>query len=417
MLSQVVILVGGLGTRLGELTATMPKPLLPVGDQPFLDHLLQEISRFGFQRVTLLAGRFGEKVASLYDGRQVYGLSIDVVIEPKPLGTGGALVYADTEQKLDDTFVLMNGDSWIDANLTEYVQQWHINKKNHPTLQTQLLLQTVPDISRFGAVTVVAGMIQRFAEKDPTAQAKKGLINAGVYILDKTLLQGLPKNTAISLEQDVFPALVKNQQVAGVMAPENSYFIDIGIPETYEQAQQSIVQQRCRPAIFFDRDGTLNEDYGYTHKFDDLIWKPEAKEAIKWANDAGYYVFVVTNQAGVARGFYEEKQVVAFFEEMQRQLSLVGAHIDDYEYCPYHEDGVIDVYRQVSDRRKPAPGMIFDLVKKWPVNLNKSVLIGDSDADMGAAAAANIPGIRYQTGSLLDIVKTFIEKEKSNANQ
>lgn len=415
MLSQVVILVGGLGTRLGELTATMPKPLLPVGDKPFLDHLIQEVSRFGFKRITLLAGRFGEKVAAIYDGQTIEGLPVDVVIEPRPMGTGGALVYAASQQKLDDAFVLMNGDSWIDANLTGYAHQWTQFKKTHPSVQAQLLLQTVPDAARFGTVEIKDGVVQRFSEKD--AQAKAGIINAGVYILDKAIVEGFSLDKPVSLEVDVLPELVKQKRVTGVLAPTGSYFIDIGIPDTYAQAQQSFIAQRYRPAIFFDRDGTLNEDYGYTHKFEDLIWKSGAKEAIRLANDAGYYVFVVTNQAGVARGFYTEEAVHHFFDAMQQQLSELGAHIDAYEYCPYHEDGSVKAYCKTSDRRKPAPGMILDLAKKWPVNMTKSVLIGDSDADIGAATAAGIRSIRYETGSLLNIVRTFIEKEKANADQ
>lgn len=415
MLSQVVILVGGLGTRLGELTATMPKPLLPVGGQPFLNHLIQEISRFGFKRITLLAGRFGQKVADLYDGQIIDGLPIDVVIEPRPMGTGGALVYAASQQKLDDTFMLMNGDSWIDANLTDYVHQWEMNKKSHPAIQAQLLLQTVSDASRFGTVAVKDGIVQRFSEKD--AQAKAGVINAGIYILDRHIVDGISADQPVSLEVDILPKLVNQKHVTGVLAPVGSYFIDIGIPDTYAQAQDSFIQQRYRPAIFFDRDGTLNEDYGYTHKFEDLIWKPEAREAIRFANDAGYYVFVVTNQAGVARGFYTEEAVHHFFDAMQQQLSAVGGHIDAYEYCPYHEDGCIKAYCKPSERRKPAPGMILDLAKRWPVDMAHSLLIGDSDADIGAATAAGIKSYRYEAGSLLDIVRTFIEKEKINADQ
>ena len=168
------------------------------------------------------------------------------------------------------------------------------------------------------------------------------------------------------------------------------------------------MRHRRRPAIFLDRDGTLNVDRGYTHKITDLSWQPDARQAIRYANDAGYYVFVVTNQAGVARGLYQESDVIAFHAEMQTQLYQIGAHIDAFEWCPFHVDGTVAAYRQDSRRRKPSPGMIEDLVAVWPVDMSRSLLIGDSPDDMKAAEAAGLVGIRYTGGSLLDLVQAQI---------
>jgi len=165
---------------------------------------------------------------------------------------------------------------------------------------------------------------------------------------------------------------------------------------------------RRRPAIFLDRDGTLNIDRGYTHRIADLVWQPEAREAVKYANDAGYYVFVVTNQAGVARGFYGEDDIAAFHAEMQTQLLAIGAHIDAFEWCPFHVDGTVEAYRKESRRRKPSPGMIEDLIDVWPVDMSRSLLIGDSTDDMKAAEAAGLVGIRYTGGSLLEQIRANI---------
>jgi D-glycero-D-manno-heptose 1,7-bisphosphate phosphatase len=107
-----------------------------------------------------------------------------------------------------------------------------------------------------------------------------------------------------------------------------------------------------RPAVFFDRDGVLNEDSGYVFDISKLTWIDGAREAIKAANDAGYFVFVVTNQPGVARGFYEETHVEALHKVMMDDLAKIGAHIDAFEYCPYHPEAVIKRYRRVSHRRK-----------------------------------------------------------------
>jgi D,D-heptose 1,7-bisphosphate phosphatase len=408
VLSQAVILVGGLGTRLGELTARTPKPLLPVAGRPFIEHLLQEISRFGFRKVTLLAGRFGDEVRATYDGQAIFGLTVDVVVEPSPMGTGGALAFAVAEARLDPEFLLMNGDSWIDMDLVRLVRNWEAARAEWPNTRAQLLLQSVPDAARYGMVTAENGLVTRFQEKSPESASRPGQINTGIYVLDRRIFADVRIDRAISLETDILPPLVADGNVISVSAPKGSYFIDIGLPDTYLRADEELLRHRRRPAIFLDRDGTLNVDRGYTHKIADLSWLPGAREAIKHANDAGYYVFVVTNQAGVARGLYGESDIVAFNAEMQSQLYEIGAHIDAFEWCPFHVDGTVAAYRQASRRRKPSPGMIEDLADVWPVDMSRSLLIGDSPEDTKAAEAAGLVGIRYTGGSLLDLVKAQI---------
>lgn len=408
MLSQAVILVGGLGTRLGELTARTPKPLLPVAGRPFVEHLLQEVSRYGFRKATLLAGRFGDQVRATYDGQVIFDLAVDVVVEPSPMGTGGALAFAAAEARLDPEFLLMNGDSWIDMDLVRLVRNWEAARTERPGTRAQLLLQTVPDAARYGTVTATDGLVTVFQEKSPESANRPGQINAGVYVLDRTILKDVPSDRVTSLETDILPKLVADGRVVSILAPEGSYFIDIGLPDTYLRADEELMRHRRRPAIFLDRDGTLNVDRGYTHKITDLSWQPDARQAVKYANDAGYYVFVVTNQAGVARGLYQESDVIAFHAEMQSQLYEIGAHVDAFEWCPFHVDGTVAAYRQDSRRRKPSPGMIEDLVDVWPVDMSRSLLIGDSPDDMKAAEAAGLVGIRYTGGSLLDLVQAQI---------
>lgn len=408
MLSQAVILVGGLGTRLGELTARTPKPLLPVAGRPFVEHLLQEVSRYGFRKATLLAGRFGDQVRATYDGQVIFDLAVDVVVEPSPMGTGGALAFAAAEARLDPEFLLMNGDSWIDMDLVRLVRNWEAARTERPGTRAQLLLQTVPDAARYGTVAAKDGLVTVFQEKSPESANRPGQINAGVYVLDRTILKDVPSDRVTSLETDILPKLVADGRVVSILAPEGSYFIDIGLPDTYLRADEELMRHRRRPAIFLDRDGTLNVDRGYTHKITDLSWQPDARQAVKYANDAGYYVFVVTNQAGVARGLYQESDVIAFHAEMQSQLYEIGAHVDAFEWCPFHVDGTVAAYRQDSRRRKPSPGMIEDLVDVWPVDMSRSLLIGDSPDDMKAAEAAGLVGIRYTGGSLLDLVQAQI---------
>jgi D-glycero-D-manno-heptose 1,7-bisphosphate phosphatase len=171
-----------------------------------------------------------------------------------------------------------------------------------------------------------------------------------------------------------------------------------------------------RPAIFFDRDGVLNEDDGYVYEITKLKWIDGAREAVKAANDAGYLVFVVTNQSGVARGFFDEHHVQALHEWMAADLAKIGARVDAFEYCPHHPDAVIERYREASPRRKPAPGMITDLLVRFPVDLSRSILIGDKPTDMEAAQAAGVRGILFSGGNLAQLVRSALHPNKNIGN-
>ena len=155
-----------------------------------------------------------------------------------------------------------------------------------------------------------------------------------------------------------------------------------------------------RPAVFFDRDGTLTVDSGYVHRPQDLVFIPGAIAAVKRVNDLGYYAFLVTNQSGVARGYFTETDVHAFHEQLQRELRAAGAHLDDIRYCPYLEGGTVEAYARHSDWRKPAPGMLLDLMRAWPVAAARSLVVGDKDIDVQAGAAAGLRGLRFPGGDL-----------------
>ena len=394
MLKQAVILVGGLGTRLGERTKATPKPMLPVGGRPFLDTLIDEIARYdAFDDILLLAGHKAESIVARYNGTARGRARLAVSLEQAPLGTAGALVHA--AGVLHERFLLLNGDSFFDFNILDLA-----TRARESLVHMALRADVVGD--RFGRVVLDGDRVRSFIAP---GQGAAGPVNAGVYVIDRSILSrvgGLPA----SLEQDVFPALA----AAGAMTGTSyrGYFIDIGIPEDFARADIELIERLRRPAVFFDRDGVLNHDSGYTFEIDKLQWIEGAREAVKAVNDAGYFAFVVTNQSGVARGFYEESHVHALHRWMADEMAAMGAHIDAFEYCPDHPDGTVARYRRVSDRRKPEPGMITDLLGRFPVETDASILIGDKQSDLEAARAAGVQGHLFSGGNLEAFVRRHL---------
>lgn len=181
------------------------------------------------------------------------------------------------------------------------------------------------------------------------------------------------------------------------------------MPVTEDRAGDRIESpKRRRPALFLDRDGVLNHDHGYVHRFEDFHWIDGAREAVKWANDLGWYVIVVTNQAGIARGYYPEEAVLRLHDRMQQELQAIGAHVDAFYFCPHHPEGAVPALSVVCSCRKPQPGMLQAALRDWPIDASRSLLIGDKDSDLAAAAAVGIAGRKFSGGSLIDFLRDAI---------
>ena len=161
-------------------------------------------------------------------------------------------------------------------------------------------------------------------------------------------------------------------------------------------------------AVFFDRDGTLNVDIAYLHRPEDFVWIEGAKEAIKYVNDKGYLAILVTNQSGVARGYYPEEDIKEVYDWMNNELAKIGAHLDALFYCPHHPQGKIPAYTQVCNCRKPDTGMIVEACLQFNIDRSKSYFVGDSDTDMDCAHNAGVQGIRFSGGNLLNCIQDRI---------
>lgn len=160
-----------------------------------------------------------------------------------------------------------------------------------------------------------------------------------------------------------------------------------------------------RAAILFDRDGVLNVDEGYAYEPDRLIFIDGAREAVKAVNEAGALAIVVTNQSGIGRGYYTEAQMHAFHGALQAGLSEVGARIDAFYFCPFHEEAE-DERLRVADHpdRKPNPGMLLRAITDHGADPARTVMIGDKPSDMQAAERAGVKGVLFTGGDLRPIV-------------
>ncbi|MGJ0396884.1 MAG: HAD-IIIA family hydrolase [Methylocystis sp.] len=381
MIRQAVILCGG------SWTAHRPQPLLPVAGAPFLDVLLAEAVRQGFDDILLLAGGPAQEIASYaHESAKRFGATIGVAIEPSPAGA---------RDRLADEFLLLNGDSWFDVNLRALAAL----APHRPDAAMILALRQAPDLSRHRAAVLSEGRVTGFFED--ARRAGGGLVDGGVSVCRKRpflAAMDVRDGRSLSLESEVMPKLARDGRLFGEIC--DGRFIDIGLPESYAAAQSDIPALLRRPAVFFDRDGVLNVDLVHVGSIDRFHWIDGAIEAVRELNDRGYLAFVVTNQAGVAKGLYEERDVVALHAHMQEALAAHGAHIDDFRYCPYHVDATVPAYRRDSPMRKPSPGMLLDLLANWRVDLSKSFLIGDRESDIAAALAAGMPGYLFEGGDL-----------------
>lgn len=160
-------------------------------------------------------------------------------------------------------------------------------------------------------------------------------------------------------------------------------------------------------AVFFDRDGCLNEDIGFLHEWAKFRWLPGAAEAVKLANRTGLRTFVVTNQSGIARGYYATEDVHLIHRHMSEELAKQGAWIDAFRHCPHHPD---HGERVNCTCRKPSSGMITDLMRAWQIDPGRAFMVGDKATDTLAAEAAGIRGVQVEPGNVLAIVRREITR-------
>lgn len=165
-----------------------------------------------------------------------------------------------------------------------------------------------------------------------------------------------------------------------------------------------------KSAIFFDRDGVLNEEVGYLHEVEKFKWIDGAIDSIKFCNYNGILAVVVTNQSGVARGIYTEDDVKKIHSHMQNELKNFGAHIDAFYYCPHHPEGKVTAYRKICDCRKPKPGLILRACRDLNIDPSTSIMIGDGQRDIEAGENAGLKySLLFNGGNLFNSIKDKLQ--------
>src|SRR4051794_27441945 len=237
---QAVILVGGEGTRLRPLTSTVPKPVVPLVDRPFIAYMLEWLRAHGVDDVVMSCGFLATSVRNVLGDGSAYGLRLRYVEEPDPRGTGGALKFA--EPLLDERFLMLNGDVLTDLDLTAQLAQ-------HAATGATATLALVPvaDPSAYGLVRLDGERrVREFVEKPRPDEIDTNLISAGAYVLERSVLELIEPDRPVSIEREVWPRLVGNG-LFGFIA--DAYWLDIGTPERYLQGTFDIIEGNVATAV------------------------------------------------------------------------------------------------------------------------------------------------------------------------
>lgn len=360
---SLVILCGGRGKRLGSLTEDIPKPLLKFKGEPFVEKIIKFYQKFNFEKIYFLAGYKGKKFKSLYNNKKFNFIDSEVIIEKRPLGTGGAL--SKLKYKINHDFILVNGDSFIDYNFPKFI-------KKNKFIGKMLLVKNQNYKSNNKLTSLNIKNKKVFFDK------KSNYMNAGVYLFKKKIFRYIP-NSFSSLEKDILPKLINSHSINGVKL--NVPFIDMGTKQNYRRVNKFFNILSSKPALFLDRDGVINEDLGYVHRYSDFKWIKKTINLLKKISHKNIYIFIVTNQSGIGRKIYTKYDFFKLQKKIKESLSKKEIYFNDVYYCPHHPTQGKGIFRKNCKCRKPNNLMILNAKKKWNINLKKSLMIGDKLSD------------------------------------
>lgn len=404
--SQVVILAGGMGTRLAVATGGLPKALVPVCGTPVLERQLVLARDHGVGRALLLLGHGSERIIDWLHTRPVPGLAIAWSVESEPLGNGGALLQAMAS--LEPRFLVFFADQVMEFDVGRFVAH-HVTSGNEVTVVVHP--NDHPHDSDLLEVDAAGRVTALHRPPHPSEPPLRNVVNAATYVLERSSLEAVaavaPRR--VDLARDLLPRMIAAGVRVGAFR-SREYLKDMGTPERLVKVERDlesgVVTGRLAanplPAILLDRDGTVNVEVGRITHPADLVLIPGIAEAINLAHASGYLVGIVTNQPVVARGEVTLAQLDAIHGRMEMLLAQSRAFVDGIYVCPHHPDrgfpGEIADLKGPCGCRKPATGLVEAAVSDLQLDASLSWLIGDTTSDVKCAAAAGLFAALVDTG-------------------
>ncbi|MFH1380025.1 MAG: HAD-IIIA family hydrolase [bacterium] len=400
-IEQAVIVAGGRGVRLKPLTDTKPKPMILFHGKPFLEYLIENLRDQGILRIVLLLGYLHEVIQEYFQDGKKWNVSISYSVTDIDDETGKRMKSA--EHLFDQRFLFLYADNYWPLQLDKMVTQFN----TAGTLGQLTVYRNADAYTRPNVIVDDSNLIIMY-DKARTALNLK-MVDIGFALFKKEIMNIIPSGENVSFEASIYPSLIKQYQL-GAFITDHRYYT-LTSPERLPRIE---IFFKREPFIILDRDGVLNKKpprAQYVTKWEDFVWLPGAKKAVKLLKENGFKIIIITNQAGIARGNMSQADFIKINDRMKVDLSKAGGSIDGIYYCPHNWD-------EGCECRKPKPGMLFSAQKDFNLDLSRVFFIGDDERDLqaGNAAGCKVLLVSNKT-SLLTLIKEKILPAKNHDSQ